>query len=103
MRKAVRKAKDGSFKGRWKDVVVWKAFWEELEEILLTRTRESFLAGCKVGEKDGARRERRAARRIVHVAMSESNHEHCDACWYIGEIVLEKLAARAKPAKGGVK
>lgn len=55
-----------------------------------------YINGYNAGLKDRARRERRSLRRIIHRAMAESNHEHCEVCWYLGEIVLEKLAARAK-------
>lgn len=47
------KARSGcSFKDRWKDVVIWESFWNELEAILLARTYESFEAGYKRGAKD---------------------------------------------------
>jgi hypothetical protein len=54
---------------------------------------------CEALVEKGRRLERRVARRIVLTAMTESKHEHCDACWYLGEIVLEKLGATTKPAK----
>lgn len=126
MSKAVRK-QDDSFKGRWKDVVVWKAFWEELEEILLTRARESFLSGCKFGKKEGSRRERRALRvecreafRAIATALKEPSggpfwaarkildrhdiyHDDLEGSRVLrrlAELMLTRLAACSKPAKG---
>jgi hypothetical protein len=53
---------------------------------------EVYAAGVKQG--------RRLAMRTVRAAMAESKHEHCDACWYLGEIILEKLGARPAKRKG---
>lgn len=41
-----------SFKDRWKDVVIWESFWNELQAILIARTYDSFEAGYRRGAKD---------------------------------------------------
>ena len=58
MKRTEIKAMPKSFRARWQDVVIWKTFWEELEELVLKLVHGAWMSGYRAGLRE--RREDRA-------------------------------------------
>ena len=46
------------------------------------------------GKVAGRIAERRRIRRVVAKEMADQQHVHCRTCWYLGEIIQEKVLLR---------